>query len=370
MRQPVGVGVVGCGYWGPNLIRNFARHDESRVVAVCDMQVERATKVAGWYGITTVTADPTALINDPAVDLVVVATPAGSHYDLAKAAIAAGKHVLIMKPMTTRSDQAEELVALAERAGVMLAVDHTFVYTAAVRMMRDMVAAGDLGEIFYLDSVRINLGIFQSDVNVIWDLGPHDISIIDYVLGGILPTEVSAVTAAHAGSRHDNLAYLTMRYGPNVLAHVHVNWLAPAKIRRTIVGGSRQMLVYDDMQPSEKLLVYDRGVTISPWEDPELIYNQLVSYRSGDVRAPRLDDREALAVEVDEVIGSIVRGGSPAGDAMHGLRTVQILEAAERSARHGSRPVTLGSAAPVSAPTAIPISQVPPVLPFPAAAGE
>jgi predicted dehydrogenase len=360
--RPVGVGVIGCGYWGPNLIRNFARHDGASVVAVCDMQVDRATKVARWYGVPTVVSDPMVLIDDPQVDIVVVATPAGSHYELAKAAIAAGKHVLLMKPMTTRSDHAEELIALAERAGVLLAVDHTFVYTGAVRMMREMVAAGDLGDVFYLDSVRINLGVFQSDVNVIWDLGPHDISIIDYVLGGVLPNEVSAITAAHAGSRHANIAYLTMRYGPNVLAHVHVNWLAPAKIRRTIVGGSRQMLVYDDMQPSEKLLVYDRGVTISPWDDPEQIYSQLVSYRSGEVRAPRLDDREALAVEVDEIVGAIGGGSMPVGDAALGLRTVRILEAAERSARDGSRPVTLNPDPAVAIPIVAPST----VIPFPA----
>jgi predicted dehydrogenase len=338
----IGVGVIGCGYWGPNLIRNFARHDDATMVSVCDMQLDRAKKVAGWYGIPSVTDDPSALINNPDVSLVVVATPAGSHYSLAKAALEAGKHVLIMKPMTTRSDQAEELIDLAERKGVLLAVDHTFVYTSGVRMMREIVAAGELGDVFYLDSVRINLGVFQSDVNVIWDLGPHDISIIDYVLGGQLPSEVSAITAAHAGSRHENIAYLTMRYGPSVLAHVHVNWLAPAKIRRTIVGGSNKMLVYDEMQPSEKLLIYDRGVTISPWEDPEEIYSQLVSYRTGDVRAPRLDEREALATEVDEILAAIGGGSPPIGDAALGLRTVQILEAAERSARDGSRPVVLG----------------------------
>ena len=343
MDRQVGVGVIGCGYWGPNLVRNFARHDHSRVVALCDAQLERAERVASWSAVDSVTNDAAELIANPAVDLVVVATPSRTHYPLAKAAIEAGKHVLIMKPMTTRVDHAEELVALAARQGVLLAVDHTFVYTGAVRKMRELVDSGELGDIFYLDSVRINLGLFQSDVNVIWDLAPHDVSIIDYVLGGQEPTEVSAIGAAHAGSRHENIAYLTMRYGPNVLAHVHVNWLAPAKIRRTIVGGSRQMLVYDDTSPSEKLLVYDRGVTISPWDDPEAIYNQLVSYRSGDMHAPRLDDREALAVEADELIGAILNGGSVVADGASGLRTVRILEAAERSVRDAGRPTTLAS---------------------------
>jgi len=341
MSRIVRAGVIGCGYWGPNLIRNFAHHDEASVVVVCDAVLERAQRVAGMYGVARATTDPAEVISAPDVDVVIVATPARTHAALAKAAIEAGKHVLIMKPMTTSVEDAEELVDLAEQHGVIVAVDHTFVYTGAVRMMRQLVESGALGEIFYVDSVRINLGVFQSDVNVIWDLGPHDVSIIDYVLGGILPTQVSAVGAAHAGSRRENIAYLTMRYGPNVVGHVHVNWLAPAKIRRTIVGGSKQMIVYDDMQPSEKLLIYDKGVTIAPDDDPEKVYGELVSYRSGDVLAPRLDDREALSVEVDEIIRCILDGGTPTADGAAGLRTVRVLEAAARSARDGSHPVEL-----------------------------
>jgi predicted dehydrogenase len=311
-------------------------------VALCDAQLERAERVAAGTGAQLVTTDASQLIAHPDVDLVVVATPSGTHYPLARAAIEAGKHVLIMKPMTTRVDEAEELVALAQTHGVLLAVDHTFVYTGAVRRMRSMVESGELGDIYYLDSVRINLGLFQSDVNVIWDLAPHDISIIDYVLGGRIPDEVSAIGAAHAGSRHENIAYVTMKYGPNVLAHVHVNWLAPAKVRRTIVGGSRKMMIYDDVQPSEKLLVYDRGVTIAPWDDPEALYSsQMVSYRSGDMHAPRLDDREALSLEADELIAAILYGGSVVADGASGLRTVRILDAAERSVRDGGRPVML-----------------------------
>jgi predicted dehydrogenase len=337
----VRAGIIGCGYWGPNLTRNFVHHEQASVVTVCDMDLERALRVARMYGIPTATDDPSVVINSPDVDVVVVATPARSHAALAKAAIEAGKHVVVMKPMTTSVEDAEELVELAERRGVILAVDHTFVYTGAVRMMRQLVESGALGEIFYVDSVRINLGVFQSDVNVIWDLAPHDVSIIDYVLGGILPTQVSAVGAAHAGSRKENIAYLTMRYGPNVVGHVHVNWLAPAKIRRTIVGGSKQMIVYDDMQPSEKLLIYDKGVTIAPDDDPEKVYGELVSYRSGDVLAPRLDDREALSVEVDEVVRCILQGGTPTSDGAAGLRAVRVLEAASRSARDGSVPVDM-----------------------------
>ena len=332
---PIRVGVIGCGYWGPNLIRNFARHDQAIVTAVCDSQLERAQKVAGWYGVPLVTDDPVALIGSPDVDLVVVATPSRTHYPLAKQAILAGKHLLVMKPMTTSVEHAEELVDLADRQGVLLAVDHTFVYHGAVRKMRELVSNGDLGEVFYIDSVRINLGVFQSDVNVIWDLAAHDVSIIDYVLDGALPTQVSAESAAHAGSWAANIAYLTVRFQPDVLAHVHVNWLAPAKIRRTIIGGSRKMLVYDDMQPSEKLLVYDRGVSIAAWEAPEDVYSALVSYRSGDVWAPRLDEREALAVEVEHIVDCIRNRRAPITDGRSGLRTVRILDAANLAARDG-----------------------------------
>jgi predicted dehydrogenase len=335
----VRVGVIGCGYWGPNLIRNFSVNERSMVVAVADAQVERAEKVARTYAVPLVSADPMDVIETPEVDLVVVATPSRTHYPLARAAILAGKHVLVMKPMATSVAEAEELVDLAQRQGVLLAVDHTFVYSGAVRKIRELVTSGDLGEIFYVDSVRINLGVFQSDVNVIWDLAAHDVSIIDYVLGGMAPSEVTAVGAAHAGSWAHNIAYLTMRYGQSVLAAVHVNWLAPAKIRRTIVGGSRQMVVYDDMQPSEKLLVYDRGISIAPWSDPEQVYSQLVSYRSGDMWAPRLDDREALTVEADHIIDCILLGLQPITDGASGLRTVRILEAADAAVRNGHPPI-------------------------------
>jgi predicted dehydrogenase len=338
----IGVGVIGCGYWGPNLVRNFARQEGCRVRAVCDLTAERAQRVAREFHILDVTADPASVIQNPEVQLVVVATPTATHYHLARRAITAGKHVLVMKPLTAVLEQAEELVDLAERQGVVLAVDHTFVYTGAVQRIRELVARGELGEIYYLDSVRINLGLFQSDVNVMWDLAPHDVSIIDYVLGGPEPTEVSAVGACHAGSRMENIAYLTIRYGPQLLAHVHVNWLAPAKVRRTIVGGSRRMVVYDDMEPSEKIRVYDTGVLITPRTTADEVYSQLVSYRTGDMHAPRVDTREALAVEAEHVLQCIRTGTRPRSDGHAGVRVVRILQAAQDSIRNGSRAVTFG----------------------------
>ena len=253
-----------------------------------------------------------------------------------------------MKPITTRADHAEELVHLADRMGVMLAVDHTFVYTGAVRKMRELVETGSLGDVYYIDSVRINLGLFQTDVNVVWDLAPHDVSIIDHVLGGIDAQSVATVGGCHAGSRHENIAYVTVRYSPDVLAHIHVNWLAPAKVRRTIIGGSKSMVIYDDMEPSEKLKIYDKGVNIEPSASAD-IYSQLVSYRSGDMRAPKVDGREALSYEAEHLLQCIRTGSRPIADGAAGLRVVRILEAAQYSLDAGSGFVRVAGASGTSA---------------------
>src|SRR5689334_14036285 len=229
--RAIRVGVIGCGYWGPNLVRNFARHAGSEVQAVCDRQFERATRVGAEYRIPTITDRPDEVSKAPDIDLVVIATPSFSHYELAKQAIEAGKHVLVMKPLTTRVDHAEELCILAERQGVLLGVDHTFVFTGAVRRMKQLIAEGEIGDLYYFDSVRINLGLIQTDVNVIWDLAPHDVAIMDYLIGQE-PLTVSATGASHGGSPTENIAYVTVRYQGSLLGHVHVNWLAPAKVRR------------------------------------------------------------------------------------------------------------------------------------------
>ena len=351
-EQNVGVGVIGCGYWGPNLVRNFAKQPHARIVGLCDVRYERAAKVASEFSVALVTDRQAELIGHPDIDLVVVATPSFSHHAIAKLALEAGKHVVVMKPLATRVDHAEELVALAERQGLVLAVDHTFVYTGAVRKIRELVANGDLGEIYYLDSVRINLGLFHADVNVLWDLAPHDISIIDYVLGGLQPTEVVAVGACHAGSPTENIAYLTMRFGPSLLAHVHVNWLAPAKVRRTMVGGSKRMVVYDDVEPSEKIKIYDKGVTITQPETADA-YSQIVSYRSGDMHAPKLETREALATEAEHVMECIRSGTTPIADGHAGLRIVRILEAAQASIASGSTCIRLPVYSPGARGTAV-----------------
>src|SRR5213080_2747482 len=298
------------------------------------MRYERAMRVGAEYRIPKVTDHPAELFANPDVDLIVVATPSFSHFPLAKAALEAGKHVLVMKPLATSTEHAEELCALAERQGVLLAVDHTFVFTGAVRKMRELIVAGEIGDLYYFDSVRINLGLFQTDVNVVWDLAPHDVAIMDYLLGQE-PIAVSATGASHGGSPTENIAYVTVRYQGSLIGHVHVNWLAPAKVRRTILGGSKMMMIYDDMEPSEKLKVYDKGFSIATDLSVEKEYQQMISYRSGDMHAPQLDTREALAIEVDNVIDAIHGKGELVVDGRAGWRVVRILEAAQRSIEQG-----------------------------------
>src|SRR5439155_13230569 len=263
---------------------------------------------------------------------------------LAKAALEAGKHVLGMKPLATSTEHAEELCALAERQGVLLAVDHTFVFTGAVRKMRDLIVAGEIGDLYYFDSVRINLGLIQTDVNVIWDLAPHDVAIMDYLMGRE-PVSVSATGAAHGGSPTENIAYVIVRFAGSLIGHVHVNWLAPAKVRRTIVGGSKRMMIYDDVEPSEKLRIYDKGFSVAPHPSPENEYQLLISYRSGDMHAPQLDTREALAVEAENLVRAIAGKEPLVVDGRAGWRVVRILEAAQKSIEQGGETVVMSPAA-------------------------
>jgi len=328
------VGVIGCGYWGPNLIRNFARNPQSTVQVVCDMRYERAMRVGAEYRIPTVTDRADVALNASDVDLIVIATPSGSHYTLAKKAILAGKHVLVMKPLATRLEEAEELCSLAETQGVLLAVDHTFVFTGAVRKMKELIDSKEIGDIYYFDSVRINLGLIQTDVNVVWDLAPHDVSIMDFLIGQN-PIAVSATGASHGGSPTENIAYVTVRYEGSLIGHVHVNWLAPAKVRRTIVGGSKRMLIYDDMEPSEKVKIYDKGFSVASRPTPENEYQLMISYRAGDMHAPCLDTREGLAVEAENIINAVRGKEALIVDGWAGWRVVRILEAAQRSIREG-----------------------------------
>jgi len=336
----IGVGVIGYGYWGPNIVRNFAELATARVTVVCDRLPERLAAVERRYPGARVTTDAAALIADPAVDAVAIATPVQQHFDLAMMALRAGKHVLVEKPIASSSEQAARLIEEAARRRLVLMVDHTFVYTSAVRTMRELVQAGDLGDLYYYDSVRINLGLFQHDVNVLWDLAVHDLSIMDHVLRR-QPTAVSATGLAHVPGQPENIAYMTMFFDGPLIAHVHVNWLAPVKVRRTLLGGSRRMVLFDDLEGGEKLKIYDKGISVNP--SPENVYEMLVGYRTGDMRAPKLDVTEALSVEAAHFVDCITEGRTPTTDGEAGLRVVRLLEAATESMAGRGQLVTLDS---------------------------
>ena len=324
--------MIGYGYWGPNLVRNFAAGPRTKVVAIAEPSPARQKAAASAVPHIPVVTDAQRLIDDPEVDAVAIATPIFTHYPLAKAALEAGKHVLVEKPLTPSVAEAEELAALATSQGRVLMVDHTFVYTAAVRKIRDLIASGDLGRVLYLDSVRINLGLFQPDFNVVWDLAPHDLTIMDYVLSQTLGTQarwISAIGVSHYGW-HENLAYLTVGFDDGLLAHVHVNWVAPVKTRRTIIAGSRKMLVWDDTSPVEPVKIYESSVDVEQI-DRESAYALNVQYRSGDVTSPKLDGKEALAVMAQAFAAACLDGAPSPSDAVVGVRIVRMLAAAQRS---------------------------------------
>jgi predicted dehydrogenase len=344
LAQPatdVRIAVIGYGYWGPNLVRNFGEAAGSKVTVVSDLRPDRLAAVQARYPAVRTSTDFTDVLSDPAVDAVVVATPVATHFELAMAALRAGKHVLVEKPLASSSEQGEALVEEARRRGLVLMVDHTFVYTGAVQKIKELVGSGDLGRLLYYDSVRINLGLFQHDVDVIWDLAVHDLSIMDHVLGR-QPRAVAAHGVAHVPGRPVNTAYLTCFFDDELIAHFHVNWLAPVKIRRTLIGGDRQMIVYDDLEPSEKVKVYDKGITVENGHGGnEGAYELLVGYRAGDMRAPRLSLAEALGVEAAHFVECIRDGRPPISGGEAGLRVLRILEAAGRSLEQGGQPVAL-----------------------------
>ncbi|MDV2996540.1 MAG: scyllo-inositol 2-dehydrogenase (NAD(+)) [Chroococcidiopsis sp. SAG 2025] len=334
----INIGVIGYGYWGPNLVRTFADLPGAKVVAVSDFKIERLAKVQSRYPAVKVTTDSQDLFADPNIDAIAIATPVSTHYDLALAALQAGKHVLVEKPMTVSSEQAIRLIEEAQRRNLVLMVDHTFVYTGAVRKMQELVASKAIGDVYYYDSVRVNLGLFQHDVNVIWDLAVHDLSIMDYVLQA-KPTAVSATGMSHIPGEPENIAYLTLFFDNSAIAHIHVNWLAPVKVRRTLLGGSQKMICYDDLEPSEKIKVYDKGITVNG--SPENVYQMLVGYRTGDMWSPKLDMTEALQTEALHFVDCIQQGKRPITDGEAGLRVVRILEAATQSIKQQGQLVEL-----------------------------
>jgi predicted dehydrogenase len=333
-------GVIGYGYWGPNLVRNIAESPGAKIAAVSDLHPQRLTLAQTRYPGITVSTDHQDLFRNPAIDAIAISTPVSTHFDLALQALRAGKHVLVEKPITASSEEALRLMEEADKRKLLLMVDHTFVYTGAVRKMRELIDNGSLGDIYYYDSVRVNLGLFQQDVNVIWDLAVHDLAIMDYLLPE-RPCAVSATGISHIAGRHENIAYITMFFAKSMIAHIHVNWLSPVKVRSTLLSGSQKMIVYDDMEITEKVKVYDRGISLKSVPEAEKLYSVLVGYRTGDMWSPRLDTSEALALEIQHFAQCIETGTAPLTSAGSGLQVVRILEAATESMQDRGRLVEL-----------------------------
>lgn len=320
------VGVIGYGYWGPNIVRNLHALNSVQVKMVCDANPAALGRAQRAYPTLRAASDPTEILRSSEIDAVAIVTPVWTHYELAKLALENGKHVFVEKPFTSNSEQAEELIELAARKKLSIMVDHTFLFTGAVRKIRELTESGILGDLYYYDSLRVNLGLFQHDVSVIWDLAPHDLSIMDYLIKG----EPEAIVAT--GEKHlngvEDVAFMTIYFPRSVIAHINVNWLSPVKIRTTLIGGQKKMVVWNDLVADEKVRVYDKGVQITSGDG---IRDLLVSYRTGDMWAPQIEQQEALRVELDYFADCIMNSKTPFNDGLAGLRVVRMLEAAEAS---------------------------------------
>jgi len=352
LRRPIGIAVVGAGYWGPNLVRNFSSSPYYRLTWLCDVDKSRALKVLGPYSTVGVTDDLDDVLADERVHAVAIATPAGTHFELALAAMRAGKHVLIEKPLAATYSDGLRLVEEADRAGLVLMCDHTFCYTPAVLKIQELVHSGEIGEIHFFDSVRINLGLVQPDVDVLWDLAPHDISILESILPAeVKPLSVAAQAADPIGAGKSCMAFVTLRLTGGAIAHFHENWLSPTKVRTTMIGGSKRTLLWDDLNPLQRLTVYDRGVELTPPQEtgPQERQQAFVSYRTGDLVSPALAEREALAGVVQEFAICISTGRPPLTDGRSGLWVLDILEAASRSVALNGVPVPLLGTDPTDA---------------------
>lgn len=330
------VGIIGYGYWGTNILRNLKALPGAQVKAVCDRDDESLQRAARAYPDVPVTREPAEVLLSPHIDAVAIVTPVVSHFELAKTALKNGKHVFVEKPMTATSRQAEELIELAEKRNLTLMVDHTFLFTGAVRKIRQLIYSGTLGALYYYDSMRVNLGLFQHDVNVLWDLAPHDISIMNYLVH-VKPEAVSATGQSHVGDMED-VAFITVYFPEKLIAHINVNWLSPVKVRSTLIGGERRMLVWNDLEADEKIKVYDKGVNVCKREE---VYELLVSYRSGDVWIPHVRAAEALQNELDYFLECVDGRKTPINNGQAGLRVVRVLESATRSLAKGGELVYL-----------------------------
>jgi len=331
------VGIIGYGYWGPNVSRNFNACKNAKLTAICDLNKKRLNQAESNYPFIKGFSNPKDLITYKDIDVVAVVTPVFTHYELTKLALENGKHVFVEKPFTSSVAQGEELINFAEKKGLKIMVDHTFLFTGAVRKMRQIIDSRELGDLFFYDSVRVNLGLFQHDINVIWDLAPHDFSIMNYLID-YEPTALSAWGTEHFGRGLEDVAYVAVHFDNGFIAHFHSNWLSPVKIRKTLISGSKKMLVWDDLSSDEKLKIYDKGVDI---ENNEGIHKLLVSYRSGDMYVPKIDNTEALKLEVDYFAECIEKNQEPFNDGEAGLQVVKMLEAADRSLKNDCKKIRL-----------------------------
>jgi predicted dehydrogenase len=320
------MGVIGYGYWGPGIVRNFGNTEGCEVTMVCDKSADSLRRAQRAYPKVQVTNDPCDIITSPQIDAVAVVTPVWTHFDLAKSALMHGKHVFVEKPFTSTAAQAEELIDIAEKKRLQIMVDHTFLFTGAVKKISQLLDEGTLGKLYYYDATRVNLGLFQHDINVLWDLAPHDLSIMDYLIKAS-PEAIVATGQKHLNG-YEDVAYMTLYFPEKVIAHVNVNWLSPVKVRTTLIGGEKRMVVWNDLEADEKVKVYDRGVDITSREG---VYELLVNYRSGDMWAPQLEQTEALRQELSYFVDCISNGQEPFNDGCAGLRVVKMLEAASES---------------------------------------
>jgi predicted dehydrogenase len=332
------VAVIGFGYWGPNVVRNFCAQEGFRVVAICDQNTQALKRAKSICPEALLTTDAADVLTSPKIDAVAVVTPVWTHYPLAKVALENDKHVFVEKPFTACSAEAAKLIEIAERKGLIIMVDHTFLFTGAVKKIRELIDGQVLGDLYYYDSLRVNLGLFQHDVNVIWDLAPHDLSIMDYLIDSS-PEEIVATGEVHVNG-HEDVAFITVYFPQKVIAHINVNWLSPVKVRTTLIGGEKKMVVWNDLDADEKIKVYDKGVQISGAED---VRKLLVSYRSGDMWAPRVDQNEALDAELRYFHECISRGKRPFNGGIAGWRVVRMLEAAQTSVKMRGKAVKLGA---------------------------
>ena len=333
------VGIIGYGYWGPRVARNFHDLNGCELVSICDTRPDMLRRAKHTYPDVQVTSDACETITSPAIDAVAVITPVWTHFELAKQALENGKHVFVEKPFTSTVEQAEQLIELAERNHLQIMVDHTFLFTGAVKKIRELIDDGTLGRLYYYDSTRVNLGLFQHDVNVIWDLAPHDLSIMDYIIQR--PAEALVATGQVHLNGFEDLAYLTIYFPDRIIAHINVNWLSPVKVRTTLIGGEKKMLVWNDLEADEKVKVYDKGVNLENTHNGHQIYELLVSYRSGDMWAPKIDQTEALMAEAKYFLECVAKNQTPFNDGMAGLRVVKMLEAANQSLKNRGRAVEL-----------------------------